>query len=290
MSKYEDEFALLENTTGRVIYYSCIAEPKTIPEIADLWGYKTSTYFYQKTTKKLIESMENEGLISFIKGRGGGISSNYDLVINKEGTISFFKRLNDEVSAELILSVYDWEIEREQLENQMFREYCIDKKEGLRDRVRKIMFGEKDIEHFISLWKDDLFKNIFLSADFIKTLFNERRNLPQDPREFLYGLTLSVCEDISADEYEDEDFSINLNPYRVIYLDDESYRVLNSKIEPMSSLWRSPKQRLKLSRITTRIEDITKILVQKLEAYPEEMEGERPQLRKFIQKMGFWAE
>jgi len=58
----------------------------------------------------------------------------------------------------------------------MFRKLCISKKEGLSEGIKKLELNGKDVDQsFLSLWT--LFKNLFLSPDFMKTIFNDIRKL-----------------------------------------------------------------------------------------------------------------
>jgi len=275
---------LLGNSTARVIFYSCLTKSMSIPEIAELWDYKTSTYFYQDSTRKLIDDMVIKNLIIVEKGRGGGISSNIELLFDDESISGLFQYINEDNVIDLVLWDYNYEIKPSELENKGFRDYKIDQKEGLRTKVDKLSFSEKDIEKFLDLWRDDLFRSLFLSPDYIKRLFIERRNLPQDPLSFLYVLTLNICRDVGeegfVDVYNEWGFYPDelLNPLPIaINTTDTTYQLLNLKIDSVPS-----KQ---IAELVKHIETVCKILFSKVKAYPEEITSH---LVQFKEKMGFW--
>jgi hypothetical protein len=192
MSKYNEPLALLEDLRARVIYYSCLAKPKNILEISKLWDYKTSTYFYQEQSKKVIEEMVSKKIVTMVEG--SCFKSNYDLLVDKKGAIEFFERANSKISNEIIIEKYDYEVTEGQLEDRLFKEFCIEKKPGLKAMLDAIAIVGKEIDSFLSLWETSLFREIFLSADVIRKLISDRQELPKDPRELLFGITTDTCE------------------------------------------------------------------------------------------------
>jgi len=194
MSEYNEEMDLLKDLRARVIYYSCIAEPKNILEIARLWDYKTSTYFYQTKSKEVITEMLSRNLVSAFKG--ARFQSNYNLFLEKKGAIRFFERANNIISNEIIIEKYDYEITEGQLADPLFKEFCIERKPELKEMLDGTKIIGKEIENFLSLWESSLFREIFLSADLIKKLVGNRQLLPENPRDLLFGITMNMCESI----------------------------------------------------------------------------------------------
>ena len=192
MSKYDEELAVLEDIRARVIYYSCIAEPKNILEISELWDYKTPTYFYQAKSKEVIKKMASKKLISTLKG--ARFQSNYDLLLEKKSMNKFFEEANNEISNAVIIEKYDYEVTEGQLEDPLFKEFCIEKKPELKEVLDGIKIDSAEAESFLSLWNAPLFRKIFLSSDCVKKLIGDRRGLPQNPRELLFSVTISLCE------------------------------------------------------------------------------------------------
>jgi len=192
MSQYDDMLSLLEDLRARVIYYSCIAEPKNILEISKLWDYKTSNYFYQEQSKKVIEEMTSKRIVEMVEG--SCFKSNYDLLMDKKKAIEFFERTNSKISNEIIIEKYDYQVTEGQLEDRLFREFCIEKKPGLKAILDAIAIIGKEIDGFLSLWRTSLFRKIFLSTNVIRKLVSNRQELPEDPRELLFGITTDTCE------------------------------------------------------------------------------------------------
>lgn len=183
---------MLEDLRARVIYYSCLAEPKNILEISKLWDYKTSTYFYQEQTKKIIKEAVSMKLIEMVEG--SCFKSNYTLLLDKKGAVEFFKKENDKVSKEIIVEKYDYEVTETQLDDRLFKEFCIEKKPELKPILDSIAISNEEINSLIELWKAPLFRTVFLSTDVLKKLIDDRQKLPEDPRELLFSITIETCE------------------------------------------------------------------------------------------------
>jgi len=220
-------FDLLSDLRARVIFYSCISKPRNVLEIAEIWGYKSSTYFYQKRSREIIEKMLNKKLISV---EGNRFKSNYELVLDEEAIKKFFKRTNEEISKEIIIEKYDFEILPAQLEDPLFKEFCLDKKPELRNIISAIAISDREVKDFLLLWKNPLFKEVFLSSDIIKLLIEDRHRLPENPREFLFSLTVNLCEEIYLFK---EGGGISAFPQPYLWLDvSEILHLLVSKLEP----------------------------------------------------------
>lgn len=187
---------LLQSTTERVIYYSCLSEPRTIPEIAKSWGYRSATYFYQSNSRELLKEMVNSRLI-FTEEIGKGreqLFANYDVIFAEPDLSSFFEKVNTNIDIELIQEEYP-EISEGQLSDSFFREYCLNRKPELRLRAQKIRFDQQTIKHLILLWQHKLFQRIFLTLESLTNAFH-RSALPKDPRELLFGITSALSEKI----------------------------------------------------------------------------------------------
>jgi hypothetical protein len=114
--------------------------------------------------------------------------------LDKKSAIEFFEKANSKISNEIIIEKYDYEVTKGQLEDRLFKEFCIEKKPGLKAMLDAIAIAGKEINSFIELWKTPLFKKIFLSTNVIKKLISDRQKLPEDPRELLFSITVETCE------------------------------------------------------------------------------------------------
>lgn len=206
---------LLNNITARAIFYSCISEGKTIPEIAKTWGYRTSTYFYQKSQRDLINKMLKANLISKTESKGQEIYfSNYDAIVTRENLDRFFLKTNAKIENEAIVEEFDYEVSEAQLEDALFKEFCLSKKPNLKSRLEKIRFKVEETFSFHRLWNNDVFKKTFLSVSCLsKTL--QREQLFTEPLELLHSITINVCYDI-YEVKEKTNVSYLFSPYRYI--------------------------------------------------------------------------
>ena len=195
---------ILKRSTARVLYYSCLAEPKTIPEITRAWNYKSTAYFYQKPVKEILDLLLKHRLIEILEtSRGGGrIQSRYDMFIEGKELINFFDEVNLKIECELIVDEYDFEISFSQLQDKLFREFCLRRKPKLRKKIEIIKFSTDEAKTLSELWKNPMFSKIFLNINCITIIFN-RYNLPEDPRFLLLGLTSALCHSIY--EYEKQE-------------------------------------------------------------------------------------
>lgn len=276
-----NKFDILADLRARVIYYSCLAEPKNILEISKLWNYRTATYFYQKRSKEIIKEMEEKKLISTIKG--ARFESNYDLLLKQNEVMKFFERTNLMISNQIIIEKYDWEVTETQLEDPLFREFCLEKKPKLKEILDKAKMTKKDTDSFLSLWKTHLFKKVFFSTDCIKRLIKNRQQLPQNPREFLFSLTTELCENVysfkkeSVDEYVIFEFP---NPYLWLNV-DEILPLVTNKLEspPFDS-----SQELKI--LNLRFQDVYRNMVKKFELFEERSEISTYHIARFAKIVG----
>jgi len=218
MSQYNNMMPVLADLRARVIYYSCIAEPKNILEISKLWDYKTSTYFYQEQSRKVIDEMASKNIVKIIEG--SCFRSNYDLLLDKKGALEFFERMNRKTSNEIIIEKYDYQVTEGQLEDGLFREFCIEKKPGLKAMLDAIAIVGEEIDSFLSLWETPPFRRIFLSADVIRKLIGDRQDLPQDPRELLFILTTDICERFYDYKEGGSEFSTPYHPNLWLSVDE----------------------------------------------------------------------
>jgi len=237
MSEENDKLALFEDARARVIFYSCIAEPKNILEISRLWDYKTSTYFYQARSKKVIDSMVSKELISIIPG--SRYKSSYDFLLKKRIVNEYFERINNEISNEIIIERYDYEVTEGQLEDRLFKEFCIEKKPELSDILNETKIVGEEIGMFISLWETPIFRTAFLSADCIKMYVGHRSQLPENPIELLFSLTANACERLY--HYKEGGSPSFENPFIRIWSEiNEVFPLILTKLE--SSKSKSPNQ------------------------------------------------
>lgn len=277
MIEFEKTFAPLRDTRARVIYYSCIAEPKNILEIAKIWGYKTSTYFYQKRSKEIIAEMEANKIVSVIKG--ARFQSNYDLVLEEKGIRRFFEKTNNEISSEIIIEKYDYEILDSQLEDPLFREFCLEKKPELKQIIKEIKITDAEIGSFLSLWKDLQFRKIFLSTDCLSKVVGDRRRLPEDPRELLFSMTASICESIHL--FKDGGMPGFPQPY--LWIDaNEIFPLIVSKLESIRTGWLSAQ----LETQSRSFQNVYAIMRNKFMVYEGRSEVSSYHVAKFVDIMG----
>lgn len=273
MSKYDEELALFEDTRARVIYYSCIAEPKNILEISELWDYKTPTYFYQAKSKEVINEMKSKKLISTLKG--ARFQSNYDFLLEKKNINKFFEKTNNEISNAVIIEKYDYEITEGQLEDPLFKEFCIEKKPELKEVLNGIKIDSKETESFLSLWRAPLFKTVFLLGDCIKRLMGDRRDLPQNPQELLYSMMIKLCESTYFfKEGGTPDFP---DPYLWLNI-DEIFPLILPKLESAKS--KLPEESKILNQ---RFKDVYEIMKNKFAIYEGRSEIGSYHLAKFVE-------
>lgn len=276
-----NEFDILEDLRARVIFYSCLAEPKNILEISELWNYKTSTYFYQKRSKEIIKEMEANKLISAIKG--ARFESNYGLLLEQNGVTNFFAKTNHAISNQIVIEKYEWEVTENQLEDPLFREFCLEKKPELKDILNKVRITEKDIESFLSLWKTHLFRKIFLSTGPVRKLVEDRQQLPTNPREFLFSITTALCERIYSFKKESiHEFTIFEfpNPYLWLEIDDVLPLVLN-KLESASS--DSSKE---LKAFNQSLQQVYRNMVKKFKLFEGRSEVRTYHIARFVKMTG----
>jgi len=277
MSDYERRFDVLEDLRARVIYYSCIAEPKNILEIAKIWDYKTATYFYQKKSKKIIEEMKAKKIVSPIKG--ARFQSNYELLVDRDEAQNFFENTNKEISNEIIVEKYDYEISEDQLEDSLFREFCLEKKPELKPIIEAMEINEKEIDIFLSLWKDLLFRKVFLSTDCIKKLLENRERLPQSPRELLFSMTVGICESVYF--FKEKEYPGFPDPY--LWLDiDEIFPLI---IESLQSVEYATQTSKEMKTLAQNFRNVYEIMKNKFMIYQERSEIASFQIAKFVDIM-----
>lgn len=193
MTQLRTGISFLENNRARIIFYSCMGEPHTIIEISKSWGYKSVTYLYQKN---VVEEMRKNNLVQVMEKNGQRcFESNYDLIFDKERLDTFFIKLNEDIEIETIVKEYDYEISESQLEDKLFREFCIQKRENLQQKINKIHFDEKNKDLLVNLWKNLAFRRVFLSLEILSKLIR-RDELPRNPVRLLFAVTYQMFEQI----------------------------------------------------------------------------------------------
>ena len=193
MRKTRERLDFLKNNRARIVFFSCIAEPHTVSEISKKWGYKSVTYLYQKN---MVEEMAKRNLIKVVtKNSQRYCQSNYDFVFNMKSMDTFFARLNEDIETEIIVKEYDYEISESQLEDKLFREFCIHKRKGLQRKIEKIHFDEQDRGLLVQLWKNLTFRKMFLSLEILTKLMR-RDELPENPVNLLFDFTYQIFEEI----------------------------------------------------------------------------------------------
>lgn len=274
----------LKNTTASVIYYSCLAESKTIPEIAKAWGYKSPAYFYQSRARSVFDELRSKGLIkteAIGKGREQ-VVSDYDLLLQLM-TTSFFDGVNNRIISELIIEDYNYEITETQLLDPIFREYCLNRKPELKKRCEEIRFSGEQAKILIRLWKNPLFRQIFLSMNCLTAAF-DRYELPEDPRELLFGLTTTLCEDI----YEFREGKAVSRPpfvYVFFYINTNDFlpRVLDRSDSIANPL--NVQRRAKFDVLVAQFKEVYDIVRSKIKVYEEAEEIGSYHISRFVHLM-----
>lgn len=193
MRRTREGINFLKNNRARIIFFSGMGEPHTISEISKNWGYKSVTYLYQKN---VVEEMTKRNLVKVVtKNAQRYFQSNYDLIFDMKSVDTFFARLNEDVETETIVKEYDYEISESQLEDKLFREFCIEKKKNLQRKIEKIRFDEQDKALLVHLWKNRVFRRVFLSVEILSKLMR-RDALPENPISLLFDLTYQFFEEI----------------------------------------------------------------------------------------------
>lgn len=275
---------LLQSTTERVIFYSCLSQPMTIPEIAKSWGYRSAAYFYHSNSRELLKRLIKSRLI-FTKRIGKGreqLLANYDILFEESDIASFFERVNTDIETELIQEEYP-EISEGQLSDSFFREYCLDKKPELTLRAQKISFGQQTISHLIPLWQDNLFKRVFLGVKSLTEAFH-RSDLPGNPRKLLFGITSAL----TAELFELEKGRAFLEPpFTYLFVDFDVSDTLPAILEQLD-LAANPKDkaaRIEFESFVSKFQNVYDALKEKILAYAEVEEVGSYHIRRFASLM-----
>jgi len=218
--------------------------------------------------------MQDRKLISVMEG--GRFQSNYDLVLDKKGVRKFFERTNDEISTEIIIERYDFEILSSQLEDPLFKEFCLEKKPELREIIGAIAISDEEVEDFILFWKNPLFKEVFLSTDLTRRLIEDRERLPKNPRELLFSLTTNLCENVYLFK---EGGGISEFPQPYLWLDvSEVIHLLVSRLDP----WLN---KLAFNNLKQRFQRVYTIMKEKFMIYGGRSEVSAYHIARFTEMM-----
>lgn len=268
------EWDLFEDVRTRVIYYSCLVEPKNILEITKLWDYKTSTYFYQKQSKRIIREMEVNKLISQIEG--ARFKSNYDLLLDSKQIRDFFNKTNQSISNKVIIREYKYEVTEIQLEDELFKEFCLEKKPKIKEMLNEIEIKREEISKFVDLWKTDLFRNILLSAQNIKKLIKNRHRLPDNPHELLFSISIDFCEKFFYFKKEENIYVDFPNPYLFLNIEEILPATIN-QFESMSSQMPAD-----VKIFSNKFLDLYKILAPKFDFFKETIDVSDIQFERLV--------
>lgn len=285
-----DKLDLLDNTTAKVIYYSCLSEPRTLTEISTIWEYQSTNYFYQKSQRKLLGAMNEAGLISNSLTRRGDIISNFKHVMNDDSIEPFFAELNVTLVKDVIENRYGDRFTAEVLNDKTFVEYLISREEGLSTILSKLMYNENEINLMKSIFNHELFKKLFYDALFLKCVFEKRENLPDDFVRFSYDLLIAILDDydmvktenyVDEGEYDEELITPSLMPlmFNFLYLDDKCYKILNETME-----WIQYNDE-ELNDLMTKLISIHNIMINKASVFKDEDIAERPHLKIFMNNL-----
>jgi len=193
MRRAKEELEFLRNNRARIIFYSGMGEPRAISDMSKNWGYKSVTYLYQKN---IVEKMIENNLIEAVTRNGQRyFRSNYDLIFDVKSLDQFFAELNEDIEIETIVKEYNYDISEFQLEDKLFREFCIEKKKNLKNKIEKIRFNEQDKELLVNLWRNRVFRKVFLSLEVLSKLVR-RDDLTESPVRFLFDFTYRIFEEI----------------------------------------------------------------------------------------------
>ena len=253
-----ENLGLLEDLRARVIFYSCLARPMNVLEISKLWDYKTSTYFYQNQSKKVISELISKNIIETVEG--SCYKANYDLILEKKGLEAFFNKINNGISNQILIEKYNYEITEGQLEDPLFKEFCIEKKSELKGILSDVEINPNEIDSFNLIWKQPIFKKIFLSADLIKKIVGDRWGLPKDPREFLFEITMNFLEKI----YEYKENRLDDSPFHT-----DSWFMIDEIMPMLYSLFKDTQERYSTNSafLYKSIIDIYQIMNKKFSTY-----------------------
>ena len=138
----EESVNILENTTAKVVFYSCISEPRTFSEIATIWEYQSPNYFYQKNQRMLLDRMVKAGLISSSLTQRGDIISNIDAVLDEKSIDEFFQEINVDLFYDVIENRYGDQFSRKLFNDNTFLNYLISKEEGLKDILIEMAYNK----------------------------------------------------------------------------------------------------------------------------------------------------
>lgn len=275
---------LLQGTTERVIYYSCLSQPMTIPEIAKSWGYRSAAYFYHSNSRELLKELIKSSLIFSEKiGKGREqLLANYDVLFEESDMASFFEKVNIDIETELIQEEYP-EISEGQLIDSFFREYCLKRKPELKLRAQKIRFDQQMIKHLILLWQDNLFRQVFLGVKSLTEAFH-RSDLPGDPRKILFGITSAI----TAELFELEKGRAFLEPpFTYLFVDFNISDTLPAILEQLdlTANLKDEAARIEFESFVSKFEDVYDELKKKILAYADVEEVGSYHIRRFASLM-----
>jgi len=274
-------YDLLQNTTARVIYYSCLSASRTIPEVSKFWGYRSAAYFYQSNSRELLKGMMNAGLIisqEIGKGREQ-LSANYEVAFQEADICSFFNTVNTGTEIQLVMEEHP-EIGEGQLDDPTFREYCLNREPELKKRAARMRFDKQATDCLTEFWKHSLFKQVFLPVESLSKAFH-RTELPGDPKELVFEITCALCEKIF--EWE-KGKAFLIPPFMNLFLTFDVNEMLPPILDQLDlvSNPRKTETRNKFNSLTTLFTHVYEILKKRIGAYEEMEDISSYHIRRFV--------
>jgi len=223
---------LSENLRCKIIYYSCI-NPHTVAEMNDAWGYSSPTYLYQNDS---IERLEETGMISVSEDGGKNIiRSKYDVLFEDSLVRDRQASINRDILQEYLLHSKGFHTTAS---DGMDLETLLDMghenlDEGMQDDVEHLQFDADEFRTLLVLWKNQVFKEIFLSLDItVKIAGDNKSRLPENPLDHMFRITAGLMTSISRGRGENQELRVPQDlRYRAEKIIVPAYRKLENHQE-----------------------------------------------------------
>lgn len=278
-------YELLQNTTARVLYFSCLSAPRTIPEIAKFWGYKSAAYFYQSNSRSLLRKMVDSTLImSRETGKGREqLSSNLEIVLEKSGLSSFFSNVNTNTEIKLVMEQHP-EIREGQLSDPSFREYCLSREPEINQRARRLRFDGDAVRDMENLWTQKSFSKLFIPIEALSKAL-DRYFLPGDPKELLFEVTCALCEEMF--EWE-KGKVILIPPFMNLFLTFDITEMLPAILDKLDAAANplNSDARKEFHSVATSFVRVYETLMRRIAAYEEIEDIRSYHIRRFLSLIG----
>lgn len=186
-----------DNLRCKIVYYSCI-NPNTISGLNEAWGYSSPTYLYQDKT---LEKLKDNGLVEIDRrGSKNVIKSDYKKIFSEENMEDSRESINREIVREFLIHSKGFHPQHKnpaEVENlvEMGKSNL---EEEQKEELAEIEFSREDYRKLKELWKNPVFREIFLSTEITARVVGDKKNrLSENPLNYLFKLTAGVISSIN---------------------------------------------------------------------------------------------